>query len=130
MGGGKLGPGKGIEILEVPHRQEFLTRMDEDRQIKRWDALTGKQIGSGLRHQDGAYWFNFSLDGKFLFSIDQADEDPERSSLRIWSLRTGKEIVPALAHDSPMNWATIRDNGQRIATACEGGTVRRWTISK
>ena len=127
---GQLAPAEGIEILEIPHRQEFLTRMDGDRQIKRWDAITGNQIGSGLRHQDGVYWFNCSLDGKFLFSIDQADEDPQRSFLRIWSLRTQKEIVPALAHDAPMYWATIIDNGQRIATAIAGGVVRRWTISK
>lgn len=127
---GKLGPAKGIEILKIPHRQEFLTRMDGDRQIKRWDAITGKQIGTGLRHEDGAFWCRCSLDGKFLFSIDQADEAPQRSFLRIWSLRTGKEIVPALVHDSPMNSAIIMDNGQRIATATRDGTVRRWTISK
>lgn len=119
----------GLEIVVVPHHEEFLTRFDGDLNVRRWDARSGELLNSGLRHVDGVLWFSCSLDGKFLFSIDQKERDPERGFLRVWSLRSGQEIVPALAHDSPLNCAVIYENGKRIATAAADGSVRRWVIS-
>ena len=120
----------GLEIVVVPHREEFLTRFDGDLNVRRWDARSGKLLNSGLRHVDGVLWFSCSLDGKFLFSIDQKERDPERGFLRVWSLRSGQEIVPALAHDAPVNCVTIYENGKRIAMAAADGSVRRWVISQ
>jgi len=120
----------GLEVKVVPHRDEFLTRVDGDLHIRRWDGKSGGLLSSGMRHEDGVLWFSCSLDGKFLFSIDQKERDPVRGSLRVWSLRSGQEIVPALAHAAPLNCATIYESGRRIATAAADGTVRRWTISQ
>lgn len=120
----------GLEIVVIPHREEFLTRFDGDLNVRRWDARSGALLDSGMRHQDGVLWFSCSLDGKFLFSIDQKERDPERGFLRVWSLRSGQEIVPALAHDAPLNCVTIYENGKKIATAAEDGSVRRWVISQ
>ncbi len=123
-------PATGLEVMAVPHRAEFLSRSDEDLHVKRWCAHRGQLLHSGLRHRDGVLWFSCSLDGQFLFSIDQHEENATRSALRIWSLRTGEEIVPALEHSAAMNCATIYDNGRKIATACADGTIRRWTVPK
>lgn len=120
----------GLEIVVVPHRDEFLTRVDGDLHVRRWDARSGGLLNSGMRHEDGVLWFSCSLDGKFLFSIDQKEWNPKRGFLRVWSLRSGKEIVPALAHRAPLNCAVIYENGKRIATATEDGTVRRWSINQ
>jgi hypothetical protein len=120
----------GLELAAVPHREEFLTRSDGELHIKRWDARSGRLLHSGMRHQDGVLWFSCSLDGKFLFSIDQESDSPTRGSLRVWSLLGGEEIVPALTHDSPLNCATIYENGRRIATAAADGSVRRWSIPR
>lgn len=119
-----------LEIAVVPGRQEFITRSDGDLHLRRWDLRTGELLHSGMRHEDGVLWFSCSIDGKFLFSIDQKEIDPTRGFLRVWSLRSGQEIVPALAHDSALNCATIYENGRRIATAADDGTVRRWTIAE
>jgi WD40 repeat protein len=120
----------GLEIVVVPHRDEFLTRVDGDLHVRRWDARSGELLSSGMRHEDGVLWFSCSLDGKFLFSIDQKEWNPKRGFLRVWSLRSGKEIVPALEHRAPLNCAVIYENGKRIATATEDGTVRRWSINQ
>ena len=120
----------GLEIAVVPHREEFLTRVDGDLNVGRWDAESGGLLSSEMRHEDGVLWFSCSLDGKFLFSIDQKERDPDRGFLRVWSLRSGQEIVPALVHDAPLNCATIYENGRRIATASADGTVRRWVIQE
>lgn len=119
-----------LEIAAVPGRNEFLTRAEGEFHIKRWTAPAGKLLHSGMRHQDGVLWFSCSLDGKFLFSIDQKSRDPARGSLRVWSLLSGEEVVPAFEHDSPLNCATIYKNGRRIATAAADGTVRRWSIPR
>jgi WD40 repeat protein len=120
----------GLEIAAVPHHEEFLTRVDGDLNVSRWDAESGELLSSEMRHEDGVLWFSCSLDGKFLFSIDQKEQDPDRGFLRVWSLRSGQEIVPALFHPAPLNCATIYENGRRIATASADGTVRRWVIQK
>ena len=122
--------GNGLEITVVPDCDEFLTRFDDDLNVRRWNARTGELLHSGLRHEDGVLWFSCSLDGKFLFSIDQKVDDPKRGFLRVWSLRSGQEIVPALEHEAPLNCATIYENGRRIATASADGKVRRWTINQ
>ncbi|YCM42682.1 serine/threonine-protein kinase [Verrucomicrobiaceae bacterium 227] len=122
--------GAGLEIAVVPHHDEFLTRLDGDLHVRRWDAKSGELLHSGMRHQDGVLWFSCSLDGKFLFSIDQKEKDPVRGFLRVWSLRSGQEIVPALAHGAPLNCATIYENGRLIATAAADGSVRRWAINQ
>ncbi|MGJ8726736.1 MAG: WD40 repeat domain-containing serine/threonine protein kinase [Roseibacillus sp.] len=121
-------PALDTEVMAVPHRNEFLTCSADDLHIKRWNARTGELLHSGMRHRDGVLWFSCSLDGQFLFSIDQKEPSPTRSALRVWSLRTGQEIVPPLEHDSPINCATIYENGRKIATASADGKVRRWTI--
>lgn len=121
--------GREVEVMAVPHREEFLTCSAGDLNIKRRDAHGGKLLHSGMRHQDGVLWFSCSLDGQFLFSIDQKTKSPTRGALRVWSLRSGQEVVPALEHDAPINCATIYKNGQRIATAAQDGTVRRWSIT-
>jgi len=121
---------KSTEVVAVPHRDEFLMRSDGDLHLKRWHAHTGKLLHSGMRHQDGVLWFSCSLDGKFLFSIDQKVANPTQGALRVWSLRSGQEIVPALTHPAPLTCATIYENGRRIATASADGNVRRWSITR
>ncbi|MDQ8188748.1 WD40 repeat domain-containing serine/threonine protein kinase [Roseibacillus persicicus] len=123
-------PGEEIELAAVPHREEFLTCSTGNLHIKRRTAHGGKLLHSGMRHRDGVHWFSCSLDGQFLFSIDQTDIASTRGALRIWSLRNGQEVVPALEHDSPINCATIYKNGQRLATASANGQVRRWSITQ
>lgn len=122
--------GEKIEVSAVPHRDEFLLCSAGDLNIRRHQARGGALIRSGMRHRDGVLWFCCSLDGKFLFSIDQNEESPSHGALRVWSIDSGQEIVPALEHDSPINCATIYENGQRIATAAHDGTVRRWSITR
>ena len=121
-------PGKatGVQVRSVPDRREILIRADQDVALHRFDVRTLQPMGQPLRHQHGVAWF--CVDGSFLFSIDQGPGT--NGTIRVWSLRTDREIVPGLKHPSPIEWVTILDQGDRIATAARDRTVRRWTLSE
>ncbi len=121
---GERGGVRGFQIRCVPGKDELLCRMDGDLAIHRFNASTGKPAGPDLRHKVGVDWFCASEDGEFLFSLDQVEDGP--GTLRVWSLRTGREIVPGLPHSASILWATVLGNGRRIATCDSAGMVRRW----
>lgn len=120
-------PAGGIHVRAVPGAAEFFVCADGDVLLRRY-SLTGEPAGPPLRHTQGIHWFCPSGDGQFLFSIDQRSDSP--GHLRVWSLRTGRELVPALKHPARILWASILDNGRRIATSDAAGTVRRWVLEK
>lgn len=122
---GLPGAKSGVQVRAVPGRRRFFCRADGDVQIYRFDAMNGEACAPPLRHERGVQWF--CAEGDFLFSIDQAGELP--GMVRIWSLRTHREIVPALVHPAPLRWATVLDQGKRIATADTRGVVRRWVLT-
>jgi WD40 repeat protein/predicted Ser/Thr protein kinase len=121
---GTVRPPSGIRLAAVPGKREFFARIDGDLELRRFSADTGLPCAPPLRHENGVGWF--CSDGDFLFSVDQDDGSP--GTLRVWSLRTHREIVPGLRHPAPLTWATVLDRGHRIATADTTGVVRRWAF--
>jgi len=118
----------GFHIRGIPGKEEILVCLDGDVAIRKYSTRTGELIGSPLRHQKGIYWLGVTGDPDILFSVDQHPSGP--GALRIWSLRLGREIVPALHHPDRIHSVTTLDYGSRIATACADGKVRRWILEK
>ena len=118
----------GFHIRSIPGKEEILVCLDGDVAIRKYSTKTGELIGSPLRHQKGIYWLAVTGDPDILFSVDQHESGP--GALRIWSLRLGKEIVPALHHPDRIHSVTTLDYGSRIATACADGKVRRWILER
>ncbi|MGE9270562.1 MAG: WD40 repeat domain-containing protein [Verrucomicrobiales bacterium] len=121
---GRAGSIHGVQVRAVPGKPRFLSRSDGGLLIQQFEVDTLRPHGPPLRHQRGVHWF--CADDTFLFSIDQTEDSP--GTLRVWSLRTGREIVPGLHHPAPLLWASILNQGSRIATADASGTVRRWVL--
>jgi len=119
-----LTPPPGFHIRSVPGADEFLICMDGDLAVRHYSALTGQPVGPAIRHQIGVDWLCFAGDSDILFSIDQGETGP--GTLRIWSLRLGREIVPGITHPDLIHWVSLLENGSHLATACADGSVRRW----
>jgi len=119
---------QGFHIRAVPNKPEFVCCLDGDIVIHHFSALDGKKAGLPIRHIHSIHWMQFSGEGDLLITVDQAPDT--KSLLRVWSLRLGSEIVPAIEHPEQILWATILDNGKRLATSCVDKKVRRWTIEQ
>jgi len=115
-------------VRTIPGRQEFLCTLEGDLEIRRFSVESGKQIGRGLRHEHGVWWFFTSSSEDVIFSVDQSADLKGPGVVRVWSLRLGRELVPALKYDSAVNWVTVLDGGRRIAVVTTDGWVRRWAV--
>ena len=122
---GAAGKTRGVQVRTVPGRRQILCRADGDFTLRRFETAKLEECAPPLRHEHGVAWF--CADGNFLFSVDQNEQS--NGMVRVWSLRTHRQIVPALPHPAPIDWVTILDQGSRIATAAGDHTVRRWTIA-
>ena len=118
----------GLHLRAVPHKSEFLCCLEGDIVIHHFSALTGQTVGPPIRHTHGIYWMLFTGNGDLLITIDQSSSG--KGSLRVWSLRLGSEIVPAIEHPDQILWITVLDNGKRLASSCADKKVRRWDIGQ
>lgn len=116
----------GLHLRAVPHKAEFLCCLEGDIVIHHFSGLTGQTAGPPIRHTKGISWMLFTGNGDLLVTIDQSDEGG--GDLRVWSLRLGSEVVPAIEHPDQILWITVLDNGTRIASSCADKKVRRWII--
>ena len=119
---------EGLHLRAVPHKAEFLCCLEGDIVIHHLSALTGQAAGPSIRHTLGIDWMLFTGNGDLLIAIDQNSQS--KGSLRVWSLRLGSEIVPAIEHPEYILWVTVLDNGKRIATSSSDKKVRCWIIEQ
>lgn len=127
VAGGEIDGGR-FYVRSVVGKREFLTTVEGDLEIRRFSVETGEQIGRGLRHRDGVWFFFCSINEDLVFSVDQPLEGGAGGVVRVWSLRLGRELLPGLKHDSPILWVTVLDGGRRIATSTADGHIRRWVV--
>ena len=129
VAGGAIDEGR-FYVRSVVGRREFLATVEGDLEIRRFSVETGEQMGRGLRHRDGVWFFFCSTNGDVVFSVDQPLEGGSGGVVRMWSLRLGRELVPGLEHQSPILWVTVLDGGRRIATSTADGHIRRWVVTE
>jgi hypothetical protein len=64
-----------------------------------------------------------SPDGKLLVT-----EDPD-SKIKVWEVRTGKELWRFKGHESRLTWLTFSPDGTALATASMDDTVITWDLT-
>ena len=116
----------GFHIRSVPGKPEVLVTLDGDIAIRHYSTATGQMLAAPLRHQKGIHWMFVTGIPDILVTIDQKETGP--GSIRIWSIRLAREIIPPLHHPARIHWATTIAQGSQIATACDDNIVRRWIL--
>jgi WD40 repeat protein len=94
-----------------------------DKLIRLWDAVTGKELRQLTGHQGGVESVAFSPDGKSLLtaSYDQ--------TLRLWDVATGKEIRQFSGHTGAVLPVAMAPDGKTAASEGRDSTVRIWDVA-
>ena len=89
--------------------------------ILAWDTSTWERVYDSGPSHPGSYGMALSSDGSLLAlagdrrSVLLVGVDP---LMRVWSLPTGREVLDV----------DFSPNGQRLAAACPGGSLKIWTV--
>jgi WD40 repeat protein len=100
---------------------KMVASASDDQTVRRWDATTGKPIGSPLTgHTGPVYGVAFSPDGKTIASAGDL-------TVRRWDTATGRPMGQPLAgHTSAVNAVAFSPDGKTIASASSDQTIRLW----
>ncbi len=119
---------EGIRMVVVPGTDELLVSAPGDLRIQRWNIRTGERRSRGMLHDREVFWFGCLPGGGIAVSVDQSSEDVGKASFRVWSLRSGNELVPSLDFPIQILWPAVGPDGKQIAMCLAEGTIRCWIV--
>ncbi|WLQ62841.1 MULTISPECIES: WD40 repeat domain-containing protein [Streptomyces] len=103
---------------------QALASASSDHTVRLVSAQDAKVLAVLRGHSDTVWGVTWSPSGTQL-----ATSSTDGSAI-VWDLRPrGAEVVAADGHRGPVNQASWSADEQRIATACDDATVRRWSAS-
>jgi WD40 repeat protein len=128
---GVFGHSGSLDIVAYSDKAKLAATSSQVNQtIYLWNLETGKEVRkiTGPVPPIGQVdYFNitslcFSPDGKQLL----AAQEHEESKLRIWDVKTGKDVKQILAHEPRVTSAAFSPDGKRIVSGGADGLVRLW----
>jgi WD40 repeat protein len=115
----ELGPANVI-VSPDSTRLACALDFDERREVRVFDATSGKQTAICKGHRDAILTFTFSPDGARLAA------GSEDRTARIWDAATGTLLATCRGHSSKVVSAAFNPDGSRLVTTSSDGTVRQW----
>jgi WD40 repeat protein/predicted Ser/Thr protein kinase len=113
-----------IVAMAFSHDGKLLAAGGDSRDVRIWDAATGRQLARCEGHTSKVLSLTFRQDGSRLLS---ASHD---GTVRQWDAQTGREVEPPYdRHTAEVFVAAYSPDGQRIASAGSDRTVRLWWAS-
>jgi WD40 repeat protein len=100
---------------------DLLATSSSDKRLVLWDVASGKPIRILTGHQNIVFGIAFSADGSQLLSASRDN------ILRLWDVASGTTRRIYQGHEAGLWSVGIR--GQRLYTAADDGTVRRWSLA-
>src|SRR5262249_19469852 len=108
-----------------------------DKTIRIWDVQTGKELQKLEGHKDIVFTVVFSPDGKYLMSTSGGDRqdgkwsEGQDHSMRLWDLKTGKEVRQ---FGTPKDWVLCAEFSPDGTLAASGTRnkdpiVRLWDVA-
>ena len=101
------------------------------REVRVWEAATGKSVGQPMRHDGEIHCVAFSPDGSLILTGSGAG-DEKNGEARLWSTDTGAPISEPLTHGFPVTSMAFSPDGRWFVTGAmtnPGGEVRLWKTS-
>lgn len=99
---------------------ELLATSSGDRRIVLWHTGTGEPVRVLTGHQNVVFGIGFTEDGQQLLSASRDN------TLRLWDVNSGVTRRVFQGHEASL-WSVVL-HGDRIYTAANDGTVRRWAL--
>ena len=97
--------------------------------IDRWDAVTGKSLGSSLKPPGPVEALAISPDGKLILSgsglIDESGE-VVGGVARVWNAATGEQVGRDLIHSDEVKSVAFSPDSKTILTGCADSMARLW----
>jgi WD40 repeat protein len=92
----------------------------EDKTVRVWDGITGKQLWMSDAHKDGILAIAFSSDAKKLAS---ASKD---KTVKLWDVSTAKELATFVGHKFEVSAVAFSPDGKTVATGGIDKTIKLW----
>jgi WD40 repeat protein len=109
----------------------------QDDGVHLWDVAKGKEVHTFTGHRSGPLTVAFLSNGRTVVttSRDASHNLPMSDwadwSLRQWDAASGEELRAEKASQAgEIHWTVFSDDGSRLATVRQDGTLRLWDVSK
>ena len=112
---------KDVEAVVFSPDGKLLATASDDKQVILWNAKTGNLLRSFPGHRNSVFNVAFSADGRQLLSAS-ADK-----RLRLWDVASGITRRIYQGHEAGLTSVALQ--GDRLYTASNDATVRRWTLT-
>jgi len=93
---------------------------DEDSELKFWDAIDGRLLGTFEGHKGDIECCAFSPDGNMVIS------GSDDTTLKLWDSKTGKCKRTLRSHSGPVKFCAFSPNGKYALSSSEDNTVKIW----
>jgi WD40 repeat protein len=100
-----------------------LAPIPANRQVKVWDAHTGKEVLAFRGHADDVYAAVFDPTGKRIASAG------EGGTVRVWDASSGRELLALHGHHNKIIRVAFSPDGRWITSASMDRTVRVWDVT-
>ena len=119
-------PLRTYDLAFTPDGKELLA-IDGMREVRAWDAATGKYLCSCLPPADRIPAAAFSPDRKLVAFIDRRDPT-DQHTLRLLDLATGKDRNRFAGHESAVNSVSFSPDGKMLASTGTDGVTFLWEL--
>jgi WD40 repeat protein len=113
--------GASVECMSFSSDGRMLVSCGNRSELRLWDVRTGQMLKTIAGNKDVLYGVQFSEDDKLLLSYGRD------GSMRIWNTDSGNQ-VRVYSHPKLVHAAIFLPGGKQIATACQDGQVRIFSL--